>query len=107
MDIENQKNSDQDLKDAISQNQHVFVMVSASWCGPCRAMYPIVDELMNEFKNVEFCYADADACPVYTSKHGVKSIPTFHFFKDGQLGGTIIAAASKDTLKQFIEKAIA
>lgn len=78
----------------------------AVWCGPCRIVAPIVEELAGEYaeKGVRVAKLDTDNNPRITSRFGVRSIPSILFFKDGQLVDTVVGAVPKAHLKDRIEK---
>ena len=62
----------------------VLVDFSATWCGPCRRMDPLVEKLAEEYAGkVKVCKADVDECTDVARKYGIMSVPTFMMFKDG------------------------
>lgn len=71
------------FKDNISQGI-VLVDMYADWCGPCRALSPILEKLSGSIEGVEFAKLDVDASPLIASEYGVMSIPTVIIFKDGR-----------------------
>ncbi len=81
----------------------VVIDLWASWCGPCRAMAPIFEELSKEMKNVTFAKLNVDENQNIASGLGVMSIPTFIIFKDGNEVDRIIGANSKSLMKSKIE----
>jgi thioredoxin len=77
----------------------------AAWCGPCRALGPIVDELAREFDGqVKIAKLDVDSNPVTTARFNVRSIPTLLLFRNGQLVESIIGLRSKNELAARIAK---
>ena len=77
----------------------------AEWCGPCRALGPIVDDLAREFEGrVKVAKLDIDNNPVTTARYNVRSIPTLLFFRDGQLVETVVGLRSKNELAARIAK---
>jgi thioredoxin 1 len=77
----------------------------ASWCGPCRTIEPIVDELAEEFHGkVKVYKLDVDANPRSASTYSVRSIPSILFFKGGSVVDTVIGAAPKSKLKEKFEQ---
>lgn len=79
----------------------------ASWCGPCRMVAPILDELAEEYLDKVTVYKlDVDANPMSTSAYSVRSIPSILFFKAGSVIDTVIGVASKSKLKQKIDQHI-
>ncbi len=80
----------------------------APWCGPCRMVAPVIEELAEEY------YGKAKVCKVNTDeeqdlavKFGIRSIPTILFFKDGKVVDQMVGAAAKQTFKQKIDALLA
>lgn len=78
----------------------------ADWCGPCKMLAPILEELSNDYPNVEFIKVDCDENEQLCMRYGIMSIPTVYLFKDGQLVSKTSGYQGKDTMKSFIERAI-
>lgn len=79
--------------------QPVLVDVGAAWCGPCRTLEPIVDELAAEYAGrVKVAKIDADAYPQTVAKYQVRGLPTLLFFKDGNVVDTHVGVAGKAQL---------
>jgi len=79
----------------------------APWCGPCRMVAPIVEELAEEYHGrVKFVKVNTDENLDTAMRYGIRSIPTLLLFKDGQLVGSIIGFRPKSELKKLIEKAL-
>ncbi|HZI41846.1 MAG TPA: thioredoxin [Gemmatimonadaceae bacterium] len=77
----------------------------AEWCGPCRALGPIVGDLAREFEGrVKVAKLDIDNNPVTTARYNVRSIPTLLFFRDGKLVETVVGLRSKNELAARIAK---
>ena len=74
----------------------------APWCGPCKIMDPILDELEKELKDVEFLKINADEEPQKTSDHGVMGLPTFVVLKDGKEIGRKVGITKKEDLRALL-----
>ncbi len=74
----------------------------APWCGPCKIMDPILEELEKELPDVEFQKVNADEEAQKTSEHGVMGLPTFVIFKDGKEIGRKIGVTRKEDLKALL-----
>jgi thioredoxin 1 len=76
----------------------------APWCGPCRMVAPIIEELAEEYEGeVRFAKLNVDENQATAGQFGVRSIPTIGFFKNGQAVGAVVGAYPKDALQQVIE----
>jgi thioredoxin 1 len=79
----------------------------APWCGPCRMVAPIVEELADEYSGkVRFVKLNTDDNIETASKYGIRSIPTLLVFKDGQIVDQLIGFRPKSDLKRSLEKAL-
>jgi thioredoxin 1 len=79
----------------------------ATWCGPCRMMVPIIEELSEEYKGkVKISKMDVDANVETAQKYGIMSIPTIILFKDGKNIEELTGAQSKEFLQELIDKNI-
>jgi thioredoxin 1 len=77
----------------------------AAWCGPCRTVGPIVEELAEEYKGkVKVAKLDVDNNKQVASKYGVRGIPTLMLFKDGQIVDQIVGAVPKSRIKELLDK---
>jgi len=107
---ENIANVDQDSfqKAVLESQKPVLVDFWAQWCGPCRAVAPIVEELAQEYNGkVEFAKLNVDEAPFVASKYGVMSIPTLIIFKDGKPVKHAIGYQPKDQLKKLLDGTLA
>jgi len=82
----------------------VLVDYWAAWCGPCRMIAPVLDELADEYHGrVKVCKVDIDQNEMTPAKYGVRGIPTLMLFKNGQVEATRVGAMSKSELATFID----
>ncbi len=92
--------------EVIDATQPVLVDFNATWCGPCKMMGPIFDEVSESYENVKFVSCDVDECPETAAKYGVMSIPTLMMFKGGESKESIVGAQPRKNLENFINKFI-
>jgi len=78
----------------------------ATWCGPCRMVAPIVEELADEYadKGLKVAKLDVDANPSISARYGVRSIPTILFFKGGELVDQVIGFVPRPHLEEKVRK---
>lgn len=97
--------NDDNFENIISENELVLVDVYTSWCGPCKAMSPIIDELSSYFENKAIISKiDADSNTDTAIKLNVRSVPTIILFKGGVEVERQVGAKSKNELIKLIEK---
>ncbi len=95
--------NNQNFKDTIKNNEVVVVDFWAPWCGPCRMIAPIIEELAEEYKDkgVVIGKVNTDEAPEIAGEFGIRSIPTVIFFKNGEVVDAMVGAAPK---QMYIEK---
>lgn len=82
----------------------VLVDFWATWCGPCKMIAPVLEEVSNEISNARFVKVDVDANENLANKYQISSIPTLMIFKNGTPVDTLIGFMPKDSLKAAIIK---
>lgn len=79
----------------------------ATWCGPCKMLAPIFEEVSNEMENkAKFIKVDVDQCGDIAGEYSIQTIPTIIILKDGEIVETMIGFLPKDVIKSNIEKHI-
>ncbi len=93
--------------DVLQADKPVLVDYWAEWCGPCKMIAPILDEIADEYGDrLKICKLDIDANQETPPKYGIRGIPTLMLFKDGDVAATKIGALSKSQLAAFIDSNI-
>ena len=94
-------------KEVLESNIPVLVDFWAPWCGPCRMVGPVVEEIAGQYEGyVKVVKLNTDENPSVASEYGIRSIPTLMVFKDGQRVDMVVGAVPKTTLANTLDKYI-
>ena len=92
-------NEDNFEEEVLKSNETVLVDFYADWCGPCKAMSPIIDEIAEENTSAKVGKVNVDESSELAAEYDVASIPTIMIFKNGKLSKTFIGVTEKDVIK--------
>ena len=89
-------------QEVLQAGQTVLVDFYADWCGPCKMMAPVVEELAGEEPGVKVCKINIDEEMAIAQRYGVMSIPAFIAFKNGEVAGKQVGAMPKSKLQELV-----
>ncbi|HNV97028.1 MAG TPA: thioredoxin [bacterium] len=100
--------NDSNFDNFIKENNNVIVDFFADWCGPCKMLSPIIEELSEIYKDkdVKIVKVNVDEASAVSQKFDIMSIPTIIFFQDGKIKDTIIGLVTKETFENKIKDLI-
>lgn len=91
------------LNETLKTNETVLIDIWAQWCGPCKMIGPIVDEIAKEKTNVKVVKIDADTNKEIMTHFGIRSIPTLLYYKNNELKDKTVGATSKNKIVEKLE----
>ena len=96
--------NDTNFEEKVNQNNLVVVDFFATWCGPCRMMAPIFEDVSKNMGEVLFFKVDVDESPMTAKQFGVMSIPTLVAIKNGKEVARNVGLINREDLQEFVEK---
>jgi thioredoxin 1 len=98
--------SDSNFDDFVKTNQRVVVDCWAAWCGPCRMISPIIEQLSEEREDIKFAKLNVDLNRSIPMRYGIMSIPTLLYFKDGKLVDKTLGAIPKAVIETRLARLV-
>ncbi|CEG77614.1 Putative Thioredoxin [Rhizopus microsporus] len=95
-----------EFKELLSKNSKVIVDFTASWCGPCRLVKPVIHKLAEKYTDILFLVVDVDERADIASEYGIRAMPTVMFFKDGAKADEMVGAAPITGYEQKIAEVL-
>jgi thioredoxin 1 len=96
--------TDDNFDDELDTPDLVLVDFTASWCGPCKTIAPLIIDVAETYKGLKVGKLDVDACPKITTRYRIQSMPTLVLFRGGKPVGKMIGAGTRAEIGRLVEK---
>lgn len=96
--------TEENFNQVLAENPVVMVDFGATWCGPCKALAPVVEEIAAEYEGrAAICKVDVEECPTIAAQFRIRNVPTVLFFKNGEPKDKSVGLVQKSTLTEKLD----
>lgn len=97
----------EELKQVLDNNEYVVLKFGAEWCGPCKQIAPVLEQLADEYQDrIKYVSIDVEESTEITAEYKIRNVPTIIFIKKGEIQDKAVGSISRNTLVEKIEKLI-
>ena len=97
------KLTDATFNEVVANNEVVLVDFSATWCGPCKSLSPVIDKIAEKYEGkAAVCKMDIEECPDTKEQFGIRSVPTLIFIKNGKQANKIVGATNESKITDVL-----
>lgn len=98
------KLTDATYSEVVANNEVVLIDFSATWCGPCKTLSPVIDKIAEKYEGkAAVCKMDIEECADTTEQFGIRSVPTLIFLKNGKQVNKIVGATSENKITEVLD----
>ena len=97
----------EELKQVLDNNEYVVVKFGAEWCGPCKQIAPVLEQLADEYQDrIKYVPIEVEESTEITAEYKIRNVPTIIFIKKGEIQDKAVGSISRNTIVEKIEKLI-
>ena len=97
----------EELKQVLDNNEYVVLKFGAEWCGPCKQIAPVLEQLANEYQDrIKYVSIDVEESTEITAEYKIRNVPTIIFIKKSEIMDKAVGSISRNTIVEKIEKLI-
>lgn len=97
----------EELKQVLDNNEYVVLKFGAEWCGPCKQIAPVLEQLADEYQDrIKYVSIDVEESTEITAEYKIRNVPTIIFIKKGEIQDKAVGSISRNTIVEKIEKLI-